>query len=166
MTVTLGARDLFSGVATTEFRAAGAADWTVYPAPFRVGSSGSSAYDFRSTDLDGYAEAAKKPTVRNDETRPVTRAPADARVASGGRVSSPPEGGRRDLPEVVGVREDPPGGEARDEAQRPATAHQRGGALPVTCTLPRGRYDLEASTRSTSPGTGRAGLDAGVLVVM
>jgi hypothetical protein len=74
VTVTLAATDAGSGVATTEYRLAGAAAWTPYAAPFAVTGQGVSSFEYRSTDVAGHVEAAGTLDVRIDTARPTTAA--------------------------------------------------------------------------------------------
>ena len=83
--VTLSATDAVSGVATTEYRPAGAAAWTPYAAPFLVSAQGVSRFEYRSTDAAGNVEAAQTLTVRIDGLRPTTSA-YRASVVRGKRV--------------------------------------------------------------------------------
>ena len=70
--VALTATDAVSGVAGSEYRRAGASSWTPYAAPFVVAAQGTSTYEYRSSDLAGNLEAAKRLEVRIDGRRPTT----------------------------------------------------------------------------------------------
>ncbi len=82
---TLSATDAVSGVATIEYRPAGAAAWTPYAAPFLVRAQGVSSFEYRSTDVVGHAEAVKTLAVKIDGLRPRTTA-YRASVVKGKRV--------------------------------------------------------------------------------
>ena len=82
---TLSATDAVSGVATTEYRPAGAAAWTPYAAPFLVSAQGVSSFEYRSTDVVGHAETVKTLAVKIDGLRPRTTA-YRASVVKGKRV--------------------------------------------------------------------------------
>lgn len=87
VTVTMSARDVFSGVALTQYRRLGVVDWTAYAAPFPVSENGVTTWEYASRDRDGNTEAAKRLKVRIDTTRPVTVAINDASVVRGARVT-------------------------------------------------------------------------------
>ena len=74
--VTLNATDNDggSGVDQTEYREAGAANWTAYSAPFNVTSDGSHTIEYRSVDKQGNVESTRTVTVRLDKTGPTTSA--------------------------------------------------------------------------------------------
>ena len=78
-----------SPVASTEYRAQGAPDWSTYVGAFSVSAEGASVYEFRSTDTAGNVETAKTVTVRIDRTRPVTKALADRSVRQKKTVKLP-----------------------------------------------------------------------------
>jgi hypothetical protein len=165
VTVTLSAKDLFSGVATTEYRASGAAGWTPYAAPFRVTASGSSQYDYRSTDLDGRAEAAKKLTVRIDKVRPVTRALADARVASGKKVTLRLRADDPVSPKWWGFIRILKGSRLEEKLNVPLQRTNTEVRYPFTCTLPPGRYTWKVDAVDLA-GNRQSKAEAGVLVVL
>ncbi len=74
-TVSLLADDDFdgggAGIARTEYKLDGAADWTTYTAPFQVTGDGSHTLVFRSVDLAGNVEADQMVTFNVDATPPV-----------------------------------------------------------------------------------------------
>jgi hypothetical protein len=74
VTVMLNATDELAGVAYTEYRAAGAAAWTPYAAPFTVSTAGATSWEYRSADTAGAVEATKTLVVRIGKARPVTKA--------------------------------------------------------------------------------------------
>ncbi len=85
VTVTLSATDATSGVASTEYRLQGVAEWTLYATPFTLDTEGSSTWKYRSTDVAGNVETAKAVTVRLDTIKPTTKAYA-ATVKKGKKV--------------------------------------------------------------------------------
>ena len=60
-----------AGVARTEYKLDGAADWTTYSGPFQVTGDGSHTLVFRSVDLAGNTEADQTVTFNVDATPPV-----------------------------------------------------------------------------------------------
>jgi len=78
VTVTLGATDDLTGVASSAYRSQGAATWTPYTEPFQVKTQGASTWKYRSSDLAGNVETAKSFTVRIDTRKPTTKAYAAA----------------------------------------------------------------------------------------
>ena len=78
VTVTLGATDDLTGVASSAYQLQGAAGWTTYTKPFQVKTQGVSTWKYRSSDLAGNVETAKSFTVRIDTRKPTTKAYAAA----------------------------------------------------------------------------------------
>src|SRR3954471_13757856 len=74
--VTLSATDNDggSGVDRTEYRFAGAAQWTAYAAPFTVSSAGRYTLEYRSVDKAGNTESIKSVSFRIDSAKPTTTA--------------------------------------------------------------------------------------------
>ena len=70
VTVTLSATDNDggSGVERTEYRVAGAANWTPYTAPFTVGADGSYTIEYRSVDKEGNTESTRSVSFKIDKT--------------------------------------------------------------------------------------------------
>ncbi len=78
-----------SGIASTEYKLDGAADWTVYSGPFQVTANGPHTLVFRSTDNAGNVEADKSISFNVDSTAPTVT------------VTTPPNGATYTLNQVV-----------------------------------------------------------------
>ena len=87
--MTLAAADDFSGVALTQYKVAGAADWQTYTAPFECPDTGVVSYVCRS--IDGAAIPNVEPdvsfTVYRDLVGPATQALANVTAKAGKRAS-------------------------------------------------------------------------------
>jgi hypothetical protein len=59
-----------SGIASTEYKLDGAADWTTYSGPFQVTTNGPHTLEFRSTDLAGNVEDTQSISFTVDSTGP------------------------------------------------------------------------------------------------
>jgi hypothetical protein len=79
VSLSVTAADERSGLVGTEYRLAGAPDWSPYTAPFSVAAQGISTYEVRSVDAAGNTGATSA-TVRIDKGRPATRVLAAASV--------------------------------------------------------------------------------------
>ncbi len=73
VSVSLGAADALSGVASTEVNVDGAG-WQPYDAPIALTADGSHSVQFRSSDLAGNIEAAQSVDVEIDQKAPATTA--------------------------------------------------------------------------------------------
>ena len=78
-----------SGIASTEYKLDGAADWSVYSGPFQVTANGPHTLVFRSTDNAGNVEADKSISFNVDSTAPTVT------------VTTPPNGATYTLNQVV-----------------------------------------------------------------
>jgi plastocyanin len=74
VTLTATDNDGGSGVEKTEYREAGAANWTPYSAPVTVGSDGSHTIEYRSIDKEGNTESTRSVTFKIDKAAPTTSA--------------------------------------------------------------------------------------------
>ncbi len=80
-----------SGIASTEYKLDGAADWSVYSGPFQVTTDGPHTLVFRSTDNAGNVEADKSISFTVDATAPtvtVTTPPNGATYSLGQKVKA------------------------------------------------------------------------------
>jgi hypothetical protein len=73
-TVSFSVSDALSGVASTQYRLAGAAAWTTYRSSFKLTRQGLSTYELRSLDFAGNTEVAKSFSLKIDSKRPTTKA--------------------------------------------------------------------------------------------
>ena len=140
VTLTLSAHDVFSGVAATEYRLAGAADWAPYAAPFPVNAPGDTTYEYRSTDTLGNVEATRRLTIRIDTTRPVTVAIADATAVSGRRGTLRFRVNDAISPKAWGTVKVFKGTTVRQTLMFPLRPTNTEIRYPFTCTLARGTY--------------------------
>src|SRR6185295_17838213 len=84
--VTLSAtdNDEGSGVEKTEYREAGAANWTAYSAPFTVSADGSHTIEYRSVDKEGNTESTRSVTFKIDKAAPSTSAKLNGEAPKAG----------------------------------------------------------------------------------
>ena len=83
--VTLNATDNDggSGVDHTEYREAGAANWTAYSAPFNVTTDGSHTIEYRSVDKKGNVESTRSVDGQARQDGPDDERQAQRRGAEG-----------------------------------------------------------------------------------
>jgi hypothetical protein len=139
VTVALSAADLFSGVAGTQYRALGAADWLTYAAPFAVSANGVTTWDYASRDRDGNLEATKRLKVRIDTTHPVTVALANATVRRGSRATLRFRVNDAIAPKAYGRIEIYKGSVLKTYTMFPEWPTNKELRATFVCKLPRGR---------------------------
>ncbi len=71
VTVTLGATDTHSGVASIQYRTAPSGGWMLYEGPFEVSAPGTTTVTYRAVDLLGNTETPKTTNVYVDESAPI-----------------------------------------------------------------------------------------------
>jgi hypothetical protein len=140
VTITLSATDLFSGVAGTQYRALGAADWTSYAAPFPVSTLGVTTWDYASRDRDGNLEATRRLKVRIDTTHPVTVALANATVRRGARATLRFRVNDSIAPRAYGKIKIYKGSVLKTFTMFPEWPTNKELRATFVCKLPRGRY--------------------------
>ena len=80
VSVSLGATDGCSGVASTEYSTDGGAAWTPYGGAFTISAEGTTTILYRSTDRAGNVEPAQALVVKLDKTAPTLTLAADPSV--------------------------------------------------------------------------------------
>ena len=86
VTVTLIARDGFSGIASREYRL-GSGDWLPYAAPIVVRTEGETVVACRASDVAGNTSLEATATVHLDKTGPTTIALGKVKVQKGKRAT-------------------------------------------------------------------------------
>jgi hypothetical protein len=158
VTITLTA-SAASGIDFTEYRELGAQGWTKYEGPLKVRAQGVSTYEYRSRDLAGNVEAAKRVTVSIDGRKPRIRAYRSvvrrgARAALAFRITDPlPTCGQASVKVTIASG----GRVVKTIRARRLTCNART-TLHWRCRLPAGTYQISvgatdiAGNRQRRPG--------------